>query len=93
MPPILKHAIRLHPKKRHQKRNQKKRGRQLKKEREQWLIEQAEKEMNLPLFVKKIDAQLDVSLARLSQEIPQAPQWGVRIVKERMYSGIVTKAI
>ncbi|TFJ91563.1 transposase, partial [Lentibacillus salicampi] len=39
----------------------KKRGRKSKEEREQWLKEQAEKEANLPLYDKKIEAQLDAS--------------------------------
>ncbi|MFC0472209.1 transposase, partial [Halalkalibacter kiskunsagensis] len=41
-------------------------------------IEQAEKEANLPLFEKKIEAQLEVPLAQLRQEIPQDPKWGVK---------------
>lgn len=56
----------------------KKRGRKSKKEREQWLIEQAEREVNLPIFEKKIEAQLDVPLAELRSQVPQDPQWGVK---------------
>ena len=56
----------------------KKRGRKSKEEREQWLIEKAEIEANLPLFEKKIGDQLDVSLDELRAEIPQDPQWGVK---------------
>ena len=55
-----------------------KRGRKSKAEREKWLIEQAEREANLPLFEKKIEAQLDVSLDELRAEIPQNPTWGVK---------------
>jgi transposase len=56
----------------------KKRGRKSKKEREQWLLEKAELEVNLPLFEKKIEDQLEVPLAVLRAEIPQDPQWGVK---------------
>lgn len=56
----------------------KKRGRKSKAEREQWLIEPAEIEANLPLFEKKIKEQLDVPLAEPRSQIPQAPQWGVK---------------
>lgn len=61
-----------------QKAEPKKRGRKSKEEREQWLIEQAEKEANLPLFEKKIEAQLDAPLAELRAEVPQDPKWGVK---------------
>lgn len=43
----------------------KKRGRKSKEEREKWLVEQAEREVNLPLYEKKIEEQLDVSLKTL----------------------------
>lgn len=56
----------------------KKRGRKSKAEREQWLIEQAEIEANLPIFKKKIEAQLDISLNVLRKEVPQHPEWGVK---------------
>jgi transposase len=56
----------------------KKRGRKSKSEREQWLIEQAKLEANLPLFKKKIEAQLDVSLMELRNEVPQHPEWGIK---------------
>lgn len=56
----------------------KKRGRKKKEEREQWLIEQAEQEANRPLYEKKIEDQLDVSLEQLRAEIPQDPRWGVK---------------
>jgi transposase len=56
----------------------KKRGRKSKAEREEWLVEQAEREANLPIYEKKIEAQLDVPLAVLRQEVPQDPQWGVK---------------
>jgi transposase len=56
----------------------KRRGRKSKAEREQWLIEQAEHEANLPLFKKKIEAQLDVPLNNLRKEVPQNPEWGVK---------------
>lgn len=56
----------------------KKRGRKPKEEREQWLIEQAEIEANLPIYEKKIEAQLDVPLVVLRTEVPRDPQWGVK---------------
>src|SRR5690606_33385505 len=56
----------------------KKRGCKSKEKREQWLIEQAEKDANLPLYDRKIEAQLDVPLAELRAEVPQEPKWGVK---------------
>ncbi|MFC0475004.1 transposase [Robertmurraya beringensis] len=56
----------------------KKRGRKSKEEREKWLVEQAEREVNLPLYEKKIEEQLDVSLSELRSQMPQDPQWGVK---------------
>ncbi|GBF12650.1 IS1182 family transposase [Tepidibacillus sp. HK-1] len=66
------------PKEEKPKDEPKKRGRKSKKEREQWLIEKAEQEANLPLFEKKIEDQLDVPLAELRAKIPQDPQWGIK---------------
>lgn len=66
------------PKEEQPKTEPKKRGRKSKEEREQWLIEKAEQEANLPLFEKKIEEQLDIPLADLQAEIPQDPQWGVK---------------
>lgn len=66
------------PKEEKPQRVPKKRGRKSKEQREQWLIEKAELEANLPLFEKKIEDQLDVSLAELRAEIPQNPEWGVK---------------
>lgn len=65
-------------KKKKPKAEPKKRGRKKKEEREQWLIEQAEREANLPLYEKKIEDQLDVPLSRLRAEIPREPRWGVK---------------
>ncbi|MEK5070875.1 IS1182 family transposase [Sporosarcina sp. FSL K6-1508] len=56
----------------------KKRGRKKKEEREQWLLEEAEKEANLPLYEKKIADQLDVPLSELRSSIPTQPRWGVK---------------
>jgi len=56
----------------------KKRGRKSKAEREQWLKEKAEKEANLPLYQKKIEAQLDATLTELRREFPKDPQWGIK---------------
>src|SRR5699024_10021870 len=47
----------------------KKRGRKSKAEQEQWLKEKVEQEANLPLYQKKIAAQLDATLTELRQEI------------------------
>lgn len=66
------------PKEEKPKTEPKKRGRKSKEEREQWLIEKAERESNLPLFEKKIEDQLDVPLDQLRAEIPQNPEWGVK---------------
>lgn len=66
------------PKEEKTKIEPKKRGRKSKEEREQWLIEKAKREANLPLFEKKIEDQLDVSLDELRAAIPQDPQWGVK---------------
>ncbi|PWA12480.1 IS1182 family transposase [Pueribacillus theae] len=66
------------PKEEKPKTEPKKRGRKSKEEREQWLIEKAEREASLPLFEKKIEDQLDVSLVELRAEIPQDPEWGVK---------------
>lgn len=66
------------PKEDKPKTEPKKRGRKPKEEREQWLLEQAEIEANLPLYEKKIEAQLDVPLADLRTEVPQAPKWGIK---------------
>lgn len=66
------------PKKENIKSEPKKRGRKPKAEREQWLKEQAEKEANLPIYEKKIEDQLDVSLDELRTKIPQNPKWGVK---------------
>lgn len=40
--------------------------------------DKAEKEANFPLYEKKIEAQLDVSLAELRSEVPQDPKLGVK---------------
>lgn len=66
------------PKEEKSKPEPKKCGPKPKKERDGWLIEQAEKEANLPLFEKKIEAQLDVPLNELCAEVPQDPKWGVK---------------
>src|SRR5690625_1617386 len=66
------------PKKEKPKPEPKKRGRKSKAERDEWLKEQAVKEANLPIYEKKIEAQLDVSLSELRTEVPQDPKWGVK---------------
>ena len=66
------------PKKEKPEAEPEKRGRKTKEAREQWLIEQAEREANLPLFEKKIEAQLNVTLEQLRAEISQEPRLGVK---------------
>ena len=66
------------PKEEKPKAEPKKRGRKPKEKRDEWLKEQAEKEANLPLYEKKIEAQLDASLDELRSEIPLNPKWGVK---------------
>ncbi|QKY71361.1 IS1182 family transposase [Lentibacillus sp. CBA3610] len=66
------------PKEEKPKPEPKKRGRKSKEERDQWLKEQAEKEANMPLYDKRIEAQLGVSLTELRDEVPRDPQWGVK---------------
>ncbi|MCY9692577.1 transposase [Paenibacillus alginolyticus] len=56
----------------------KKRGRKSKAERDQWLQEQMELEANRPLFEKKVEEQLPYSFVELSEQIPLAPEWGVK---------------
>ncbi|MFB7305541.1 MULTISPECIES: IS1182 family transposase [Bacillati] len=66
------------PKEEKPKSEPQKRGRKSKDERDGWLKEQAETEANLPLYDRKIVAQLDVPLAELRAEVPQDPKWGVK---------------
>jgi transposase len=66
------------PKEEKPKPEPKKRGRKTKEERDQWVKDQANKEANLPLYEKKIEAQLDVPLADLRSEVPVDPKWGVK---------------
>jgi len=66
------------PKEEKPKAEPEKRGRKPKEKRDEWLKEQAEKEANLPLYEKKIEAQLDASLDELRSEIPLNPKWGVK---------------
>lgn len=56
----------------------KKRGRKTKSEREKWLQEQIEKESNLSIYEKPIEAQLEVSLDELLSSIPLNPEWGIK---------------
>lgn len=66
------------PKEEKPKAEPEKRGRKPKEKRDEWLKEQAEKEANLPLYEKKIEAQLDAYLDELRSEIPLNPKWGVK---------------
>ena len=59
-------------------REPKKRGRKKKEEREQRLLEKAEKEANLPLYEKTISDQLTVPLEVLRSSVPIQPKWGVK---------------
>lgn len=82
------------PKEKKPKTKPKKRGRKSKEEREQWLIEKAKFEADLPLYGKKIESQLDVPLEQLRAEIPQNPEWGVKKNSEGKNDfGLVTKPI
>lgn len=56
----------------------KKRGHKSKEEQEKWLQEQAEREAALPIFEKKIEAQLVVPLAELRSAVPLDPKWGIK---------------
>ncbi|MEC0665474.1 IS1182 family transposase [Priestia flexa] len=56
----------------------KKRGRKPKEEQEKWLQEKAEREAALPLFEKKIEAQLGASLVELRSAVPLDPKWGIK---------------
>ena len=60
------------------KKEPKKRGRKKKEEREDWLLEQAEKEASLPIYEKTIVDQLDVPLQELRSSVPSEPKWGVK---------------
>src|SRR5699024_3411849 len=82
------------PKQEKEKPATKKRGIKSKTERDQWLREQAEKEVNKPLYDKKIEAQLTSPLADLREDVPRAPQWGVKKNSEgKMNSGMAIKLI
>lgn len=56
----------------------KKRGRKSKKEREAWLLEQAEIEANRTTYEKTLAAQLTIPTATLVQDMPTEPRWGVK---------------
>ncbi|MCK0473033.1 IS1182 family transposase [Halalkalibacter sp. APA_J-10(15)] len=56
----------------------KKRGRKSKEEQEKWLQEKAEHEAALPLYEKKVEAQLDASLNELRSTVPLDPKWGIK---------------
>jgi transposase len=66
------------PKEEKPEKEPKKRGRKSKEEREKWLAEQAEKEANLPIYEKKIEAQLDVPLDKLRSQVPIDQKWGIK---------------
>jgi len=56
----------------------KKRGRKSKAEREAWLKQKQEEDLQKPIYEKEIAAQLHESYMTLKKEIPQTPQWGVK---------------
>ncbi|MFI2859286.1 transposase [Paenibacillus sp. JSM ZJ436] len=56
----------------------KKRGRKSKAEREAWLRKKQEEEEQKPIYEKEIAAQLCQSYDTLRNEMPRAPQWGVK---------------
>lgn len=61
-----------------QKQPKKRRGRMKKEAYEAWKKEQQEIENNLPVFEKKIEAQLAYSFDELRSEMPLAPKWGIK---------------
>lgn len=71
------------PKEAKRKTEPKKRGRKSKAEREQWLIEQAERQDNLPLFEKKIEKQLSISLEQLRAGNPSKSRMGCQEKQRR----------
>lgn len=56
----------------------KKRGRKNKHEQTAWLKEKEAYEASLPVYKKKIEGQLDVPYDTLEDEIPLAPEWGIK---------------
>ncbi len=56
----------------------KKRGRKSKQEREAWLKQKQAVEEQKPIFEKEIAAQLTETYVTLRDQIPLAPQWGVK---------------
>lgn len=60
----------------------KKRGRKAKHEREDWLLQQQSDEEQKSIFEKKIADQLPESYELLRQEMPIAPEWGVKCNSE-----------
>ncbi len=63
-----------------------------KEEREQYLQDQVEKEANLPLYEKKMEAQLDVPLEVLRAEVPMNPKCGAKKMQMvKMNFGLATE--
>jgi transposase len=56
----------------------KRRGRKKKEAYEAWKQEQEEIQNNLPLFEKKIEAQLDYTFDELRDAMPIQPKWGIK---------------
>lgn len=56
----------------------KKRGRKSKTERQAWLAQKQAEEQQKPIFQKEIAAQLSETFPVLREEMPLAPQWGVK---------------
>lgn len=73
----------------------KKCGRKSKKERETWLLEQAEIEANRTTYEKTLAAQLTIPTATLVQDMPMELRWGVNRNSDgkNTFWGLDTKGI
>lgn len=72
----------------------KKRGRKSNEEKDKWLQERAIREERLPIFEKKIEAQLDLPLTELRSVAPLDPKWRIKKnSKGRTYFGLAIKVI
>ncbi|WP_054954666.1 IS1182 family transposase [Paenibacillus dakarensis] len=60
----------------------KKRGRKPKQEREAWLLQKQQEEQQKSIYEKKIADQLDVPYKTLREQMPIAPEWGVKCNSE-----------
>lgn len=51
---------------------------QMERRTEQWLADKAKEKMDLSLYEKKIEAQLEAPLHGLCTEIQQVPKWDIK---------------